>query len=140
MRDPEMATSIHYEGNSVQNRTACSRAYQELVRALLSRKSRAILDIGCGCGEVVNCLLSDGFDAYGIDRAAEAVEIANRENPDRFFVFDATGRADQLPTELRGKHFGTVLSFQVINMSTTRKRLRHSATLSCNETVEASSC
>jgi 2-polyprenyl-3-methyl-5-hydroxy-6-metoxy-1,4-benzoquinol methylase len=37
---------------------------------------RRVIDIGCGQGELVRLLDSDGFDAHGIDISAEQVELA----------------------------------------------------------------
>lgn len=35
--------------------------------SVLSKNCKTVLDIGCGIGTTVNCLLKDGYDAYGID-------------------------------------------------------------------------
>ena len=37
-----------------------------------------MVDIGCGSGQLVRCLLADGYDAAGIDVSPEQVALARR--------------------------------------------------------------
>jgi 2-polyprenyl-3-methyl-5-hydroxy-6-metoxy-1,4-benzoquinol methylase len=51
--------------------------YRRDIRPLLpSRSLGPVLDIGCGQGQLVACLLADGYDAAGIDISHEQVGIA----------------------------------------------------------------
>jgi SAM-dependent methyltransferase len=36
------------------------------------------MDIGCGCGHLVRCLIDDGYQAGGIDVSPEQVDLAHR--------------------------------------------------------------
>ncbi len=67
--------------------------------ALLARQILAtcgtgrILDIGCGIGALVQELLKQGADAYGLDVSSVAAARCNRFAPERFYV----GSAVSLP-------------------------------------------
>lgn len=86
---------------------------QEPLLTLLDAKvNTCILDLGCGNGYLANHLLSRGFNVYGTDASAQGIAIASKTNPDRFFVQDlSTG---ELPTELKGLKFDTIISTEVI--------------------------
>jgi SAM-dependent methyltransferase len=52
-------------------------SYRRDIRPLLPPPSAGpVLDIGCGCGQLVRCLLDDGYDAAGIDVSPEQVALA----------------------------------------------------------------
>src|SRR5258708_3174966 len=52
--------------------------YRRDIRPLLPPRSRGpVLDIGCGAGALVGCLLADGYDAMGIDVSPEQVALAH---------------------------------------------------------------
>lgn len=85
---------------------------QPLLDLLNKSKNKVILDMGCGNGYLVNYLLKDGYNAYGTDASAEGIAIADRENPDRFYLQDlSTG---ELPKELQALPFDTIISTEVI--------------------------
>lgn len=85
---------------------------QPLLNMLDTDKNRCILDLGCGNGYLVNHLIKLGYNAYGTDASEKGIQIAQRENTDRFFVQDlSTG---QLPAELQGFNFDTIISTEVI--------------------------
>jgi SAM-dependent methyltransferase len=51
--------------------------YRRDIRPLLPPPSVGpVLDIGCGSGQLVRCLLDDGYDAAGIDVSPEQVALA----------------------------------------------------------------
>jgi 2-polyprenyl-3-methyl-5-hydroxy-6-metoxy-1,4-benzoquinol methylase len=59
------------------NGEAAALIYRRDIRpALPSPGTGAVLDIGCGQGELVRLLLADGYDARGIDISAEQTAIA----------------------------------------------------------------
>jgi 2-polyprenyl-3-methyl-5-hydroxy-6-metoxy-1,4-benzoquinol methylase len=52
--------------------------YRRDIHPLLPPPSAgSIIDIGCGSGELVRCLLADGYDAAGIDVSPEQVALAS---------------------------------------------------------------
>jgi 2-polyprenyl-3-methyl-5-hydroxy-6-metoxy-1,4-benzoquinol methylase len=51
--------------------------YRRDIRPLLpARSGGPVADIGCGSGELVRCLLADGYDAMGVDVSPEQVALA----------------------------------------------------------------
>lgn len=86
---------------------------QPAVLSLLNEsKNRCILDLGCGNGYLVNYLISQGYNAYGIDASHSGITIANKVNPGRFFIQNIDDK--QLPGEIRDLPFDTVVSTEVI--------------------------
>ena len=63
-----------------------------------------LLDLGCGMGELIRCLVMRGVDAHGLDVSDRVVENGNRFCPGRFHF----GSAMQLPFE--DQSFDTVVS------------------------------
>lgn len=52
--------------------------YRRDIRPLLPPPSAGpVMDIGCGAGHLVRCLLSDGYEAMGIDISPEQVALAH---------------------------------------------------------------
>jgi 2-polyprenyl-3-methyl-5-hydroxy-6-metoxy-1,4-benzoquinol methylase len=52
--------------------------YRRDIRPRLpSRSAGPVMDIGCGSGHLVRCLLDDGYDATGIDISPEQVALAH---------------------------------------------------------------
>jgi len=52
--------------------------YRRHIRPLLPSPSAGpVIDIGCGSGQLVRCLLDDGYDAAGIDISPEQVALAH---------------------------------------------------------------
>ncbi|MES2267316.1 MAG: methyltransferase domain-containing protein [Bacteroidota bacterium] len=85
---------------------------QPLLNMLDANKNRCILDLGCGNGYLVNHLILLGYNAYGTDASEKGIEIARKQNADRFFVQDlSTGK---LPVELQDLNFDTIISTEVI--------------------------
>ncbi|MDB5110860.1 MAG: methyltransferase [Mucilaginibacter sp.] len=78
----------------------------------LLNKNHRILDLGCGNGYWVNYLISEGYNAFGIDASEKGIAIARQTNTDRFFVQDlSTG---ELPAELQPYKFDTIIATEVI--------------------------
>ena len=86
------------------------------IERLLPTDGSPILDVGCGNGYFANYLAGKGYCVYGIDASEQGIAIANRMkgggNSNRFFVCDVT--SGELPPELRGIPFKTVISMEVI--------------------------
>ncbi len=54
-------------------------AYRRDIRPLLPPATAGpVADIGCGSGQLVRCLLDDGYDASGIDVSPEQVTLAHQ--------------------------------------------------------------
>ncbi len=85
---------------------------QPLLNVLAKKKDRIILDLGCGNGWLVNCLIENGYNAYGTDASASGIDIAKRKNKDRFFLQDLS--KDDLPEPLQRILFNTIISTEVI--------------------------
>jgi SAM-dependent methyltransferase len=58
---------------------------EELCRIAAFRPSGTVLDVGCGYGYFVRAALDAGYNAYGVDVAAKAVETASARLPGRVF-------------------------------------------------------
>jgi 2-polyprenyl-3-methyl-5-hydroxy-6-metoxy-1,4-benzoquinol methylase len=57
---------------------ATAIAYRRHIRPFLPSPSAGpVIDIGCGSGQMVRCLLADGYDASGIDISPEQVALAH---------------------------------------------------------------
>jgi 2-polyprenyl-3-methyl-5-hydroxy-6-metoxy-1,4-benzoquinol methylase len=83
-----------------------------LLSLLDKNRNSCILDLGCGNGYLANYLISQGFNAYGTDASAGGIAIAKQANAGRFFIQDlSTG---ELPQELKGIKFDTIVSTEVI--------------------------
>jgi 2-polyprenyl-3-methyl-5-hydroxy-6-metoxy-1,4-benzoquinol methylase len=58
-------------------------AYQRSIRPLLPPPSAGpVVDIGCGAGQLVRCLLDDGYEASGVDISPEQVAEAQQDDLD----------------------------------------------------------
>jgi 2-polyprenyl-3-methyl-5-hydroxy-6-metoxy-1,4-benzoquinol methylase len=58
-------------------------AYQRSIRPLLPPPSAGpVVDIGCGAGQLVRCLLDDGYEASGVDISPEQVAEAQQDGLD----------------------------------------------------------
>jgi 2-polyprenyl-3-methyl-5-hydroxy-6-metoxy-1,4-benzoquinol methylase len=85
---------------------------QPLLKMLDKNKNQCILDLDCGNGYLVNHLISLGYNAYGTNASEKGIAIASEINPGRFFVQDLS--TDQLPAEIQGLYFDTVIPTKVI--------------------------
>jgi len=84
----------------------------DLISLVDKNKNKFILDLGCGNGYLVNYLIKLGYNAYGTDASEKGIAIAQKTNPDRFFVQDLS--ADALPAQLQPIPFDTIISTEVI--------------------------
>lgn len=106
--------SAEYQDYGWEDKSVHSAAYiYPVLRDMLRYdKSKRILDIGCGNGQIARALISDGFDVIGIDASQTGIEIANRKHPGRFFVHDVS--EDKLPEGVGDKPFDIIISTEVI--------------------------
>jgi len=84
----------------------------DLINLIDKDKNQYILDLGCGNGYLVNHLVQLGYNAYGTDASEKGIAIAQKINPDRFFVQDLS--SDALPPQLQQVPFDTIISTEVI--------------------------
>ena len=84
----------------------------DLIGLIDKGKNQYILDLGCGNGYLVNHLITLGYNAYGTDASEKGIAIAQKTNPDRFFVQDLS--SDALPPQLQAIPFDTIISTEVI--------------------------
>src|SRR3984957_18933784 len=95
-----------YEAYASQHSgTGCVSAtrviYRRDIRPLLPPPSAgAVLDIGCGSGLFVRCLLADGYDAAGIDVSPEQVALANESGLGQVRLGDYCQLLAERPGEL----------------------------------------
>ena len=59
-----------------------------------------VVDIGCGSGQLVRCLLADGYDAIGIDVSPEQVALANASGLGQIRLGDYSELLGERPGEL----------------------------------------
>lgn len=93
------------------------RIYEDYLKPyVLQVPSETILDVGCGVGHTVNCLIEDGFDAYGVDLPDLTRFWAKEGNrPEHFFACDGAnlpleeGLFDVTYSMGAIEHIGTVL-------------------------------
>lgn len=79
----------------------------------MARQSQGpVLDLGCGSGALVNRLIDEGFDAYGVDSSISGVTHASSLRPGRIWRMNI--ERDELPRDLRAIPFKTVISTEVI--------------------------
>lgn len=84
-----------------------------ILKMLNKNVNTNIIDIGCGRGGVVLRLLKEGYNAWGVEPADSAVQIAKKYNPERFFNLSIK-EGYIIPIELKEKQFDTVISTEVI--------------------------
>ena len=82
------STSDEY--SNVQE-TSGIRIYREYIKPFLQKEpTHSVLDVGCGIGKSVSLMVSEGYDAYGVDLPNVSnywQRIGN--NPEHFFCCDA---------------------------------------------------
>ena len=76
-------TTAVREGRIESRRVATDRA---IVDAILERKPRRVLDVGCGEGWLCRTLTQHGIDAFGIDASAPLIEAARAIGGDAYAV------------------------------------------------------
>jgi 2-polyprenyl-3-methyl-5-hydroxy-6-metoxy-1,4-benzoquinol methylase len=92
--------------------TLAHKIFVRPIIKLLPKDGSAILDVGCGNGSFANYLIEQGYKVYGTDASPTGIEIANKINPDHFFIQDLS--KDELPSELQNIKFKTIISTEVI--------------------------
>jgi ubiquinone/menaquinone biosynthesis C-methylase UbiE len=87
-----------------------------------------VLDVGCGTGEHALMAAALGHDAYGIDMAVRAIEIARRKAADQKLAVDfAVCSALELPS--LNQMFETVLDSGLFHVFVDEDRARFAASL-----------
>jgi 2-polyprenyl-3-methyl-5-hydroxy-6-metoxy-1,4-benzoquinol methylase len=86
--------------------------YNDLKVMIRNDKTKTILDVGCGNGEMANSLISEGYDVYGTDGSTTGIEVAKKRNDERFYVQDINSA--KLPHEPQDKKFNLIISTEVI--------------------------
>lgn len=69
---------------------------------------KRILDIGCGAGLYVDYLVSQGFDAYGLDFVGQFIQEAKKSKKGIF----VKGEAEKLP--FKDNEFNTIILFNIL--------------------------
>ncbi len=89
---PVLAIESTEESYAARQESGGPRTYEAYLRAWLrERPVQSALDVGCGIGAIVSCLLDDGYDAVGVDmRAVAALWAAAGLDPGAFVVGAAT--------------------------------------------------
>jgi hypothetical protein len=64
-------------------------SYKKLAE-YLKNKVTSITDYGCGHGLLVECLINENVDAYGLEGSDSAKEIWNKENFNKYQIYDFT--------------------------------------------------
>lgn len=82
------------------------------VRTALGKVDGPILDIGCGNGWIARALLAEGYDVWGVDASESGIAFASQRSPGRFFLLNI--ESGELPAELAGKSFKTIISTELI--------------------------
>jgi SAM-dependent methyltransferase len=95
-----------YESYATQHSGAVSAdatrlVYRRDIRSLLPPPSAGpVVDIGCGSGQLVRCLLADGYDAAGIDVSPEQVALAGQSGLAQVRLGDYRELLEEHPGEL----------------------------------------
>lgn len=107
-----MATAYKDYGWSNGEFTQAHSWYMAPIIKMLPCDGTPILDVGCGNGAFANYLIDLGYNVYGTDASDSGIRIANKLNPGRFYCQDFS--KDELPFELSGILFRTIISTEVI--------------------------
>ncbi len=62
----------------------------EMLSKYLKTKVTSITDFGCGCGLLVECLLKQGIEAFGIDGSVGAKDTWNIDHLSQYSILDFT--------------------------------------------------
>jgi hypothetical protein len=68
----------------------------KLFASYLKNKITNITDYGCGHGLLVECLILEGIDAYGLEGSESAKSVWNENNLDKYQIMDFTKEIDKL--------------------------------------------
>lgn len=93
--------------------------YQRMSSSLGDKKSvlpyitgRKVLDVGCGSGDLTGFLLTQGFDAYGLDASPESVQRAAATVGHERVVL---GYADQIAEKFGENAFDTIVCCSIFH-------------------------
>lgn len=105
-----MKKTSHYDQQYFQARDYLGYHLAESIKILMEDNNlKTVLDVGCGTGRLVKFLNENGFEAYGCDKADQAVEQARRLNKKRAVI---KASATSLPFE--NHSFDLVISISLI--------------------------
>jgi SAM-dependent methyltransferase len=75
--------------------------YRRDIRPLLPPPPAGpVVDIGCGSGQLIRCLLTDGYDASGVDVSPEQVALARAAGLEQVMQGDYLGLLRDCPRQL----------------------------------------
>lgn len=90
-------------------------AYKErVVRRLVGSETHAVLDYGCGVGNLTRLLATSLPEVHGFDPSARSVELARKRAPEARFFSDTV--------ELLENHYGTIVLANVLHHVEPRER------------------
>jgi len=101
--------AVGYEGYADQEREYLETFAEDVRRIGDFVPHGSVLDIGCGFGYFVRQASAAGYDAYGVDLSADAVQVAERHLPGKVFQ-----GAFESVAELEGKRFDVIFASHLI--------------------------
>lgn len=106
------------------------RPQQEIVRLEVAGQIKGrVLDVGCGTGEHVLYLASQGYEAWGIDFAPTAITKAEEKAKERGIIAKFTV-ANALELQMADERFDTVIDIGLFHVFADEERLAFSDSLS----------
>jgi 2-polyprenyl-3-methyl-5-hydroxy-6-metoxy-1,4-benzoquinol methylase len=89
-KEEEIEFDKDYFQHGIRNsRETCISAYLNLIPEKVINKfgiqdgtGKKILDVGCGCGHLLQLFKDFGYEVYGLDISNYAIEVANKTIPD----------------------------------------------------------
>lgn len=110
-RNAEAWTRTVREGGIESRRLATDAA---IVRAVVERRARRVLDLGCGEGWLVRALAEQGIDVVGIDVSPELVDAAGRAGGGEFHAVSYDALAAD-PSLAPGEYDAVVCNFSLLD-------------------------
>ncbi|MCY2959009.1 MAG: class I SAM-dependent methyltransferase [Planctomycetota bacterium] len=92
------------------------REFRDLTRILKRTRSRRVLEVGCGSGNLAPRFLEAGYDYVGLDQSASFLSIARRSAPEARFV-----RADMRKFRLAPRFDAVLITGRTFTHMTTNR-------------------